>query len=52
MDEPTNHLDQDAKEALKEALMKFEGSVILVSHEEKFYRGWTDKILDIEKEIL
>ena len=52
LDEPTNHLDQDAKEALKNALIKFEGSVILVSHEEKFYRDWADKVLDIEKEIL
>ena len=36
MDEPTNHLDVQAKEALKTALVKFNGTVLLVSHEEAF----------------
>lgn len=52
MDEPTNHLDVEAKEALKEALIKFEGTVLLVSHEEKFYRDWTDKVISIEQESI
>lgn len=39
LDEPTNHLDSDTKEVLKEAVAQFPGSVLLVSHEEKFYRG-------------
>ena len=38
MDEPTNHLDVQAKEALKTALSTFAGTVLLVSHEEAFYR--------------
>lgn len=43
-DEPTNHLDVDAKESLKEAIKKFKGTVLLVSHEPEFY---TDIVTDI-----
>ena len=49
MDEPTNHLDVQAKEALKTALSTFEGTVLLVSHEEAFYRNWTQRVINIEK---
>lgn len=49
MDEPTNHLDVQAKDALKLALMDFNGTVLLVSHEEAFYRDWTQRIINIEK---
>lgn len=47
MDEPTNHLDKNAKEALKKALLTFKGSVILVSHEEEFYKGFFNKIIHL-----
>ena len=47
MDEPTNHLDELAKEALKTAIAEFPGTVLLVSHEEKFYRDWAQKVIDI-----
>ena len=47
LDEPTNHLDQQAKRALREALMDFSGTVLLVSHEEAFYQGWVDKVIDL-----
>lgn len=47
LDEPTNHLDAQAKGSLQAALAQFCGSVILVSHEEPFYRPWADKVLDI-----
>ena len=47
LDEPTNHLDRLAKEALKEALSEFSGTVILVSHEEAFYRDWVQKVIRI-----
>lgn len=47
MDEPTNHLDMQAKEALKSALAEFDGTVLLVSHEESFYRDWAQRIIDI-----
>lgn len=49
LDEPTNHLDVLAKEALKEALKKWEGNIILVSHDPDFYKGWNATIIDIEK---
>lgn len=51
LDEPTNHLDAQAKEALQTALMKFTGTVLLVSHEAAFYRNWTDRVIDIEKSV-
>ncbi|MBM7544449.1 ATPase subunit of ABC transporter with duplicated ATPase domains [Weissella beninensis] len=48
LDEPTNHLDDDTKKGLKEALQKFSGNLILVSHEASFYQGWIDKELNVE----
>ena len=44
LDEPTNHLDAHAKEALLEALSEFSGTVLLVSHEEVFYKEWAKKV--------
>lgn len=49
LDEPTNHLDPSAKEALKEALIRFEGALILVSHEKSFYTGWINRIIHCER---
>lgn len=42
LDEPTSHLDKLAKEALKEALIEYQGTVILVSHEASFYEDICD----------
>ncbi len=42
LDEPTNHLDVNAKEALKEALINYPGTLILVSHEKEFYNEICD----------
>ncbi|MDR2660487.1 MAG: ATP-binding cassette domain-containing protein [Lactobacillaceae bacterium] len=47
LDEPTNHLDETTKMALKKALQNFPGTLILVSHEESFYKGWIDREIDI-----
>ena len=41
-DEPTNHLDQKAKDSLYEAIGRYPGSVIIVSHERDFYDGLVD----------
>ena len=49
LDEPTNHLDVLAKEALKEALIDFKGTIILVCHEPEFYNGLVTDVLDAEK---
>ncbi len=49
LDEPTNHLDINAKEALKEALIKFNGTVLLVCHEEDFYKGFVSDIWNMEE---
>ena len=48
LDEPTNHLDTLSKEALKEALIGFKGSVILVSHDPEFYQDIVDQVINIE----
>ena len=42
LDEPTNHLDAAAKEALKDALIAYSGTLILVSHEKEFYQDICD----------
>jgi len=42
LDEPTNHLDKHAKLVLKEALIKYPGTIILVSHEKSFYEEICD----------
>ncbi|WP_146627149.1 ATP-binding cassette domain-containing protein, partial [Oenococcus oeni] len=47
LDEPTNHLDEATKNSLKKAIQKFDGSLILVTHERSFYEGWIDKVIDI-----
>lgn len=47
MDEPTNHLDEDTKQALKKALIRFEGNLILVSHEGEFFRDWLPWEIDV-----
>lgn len=49
LDEPTNHLDVQAKEALQNALLEFPGTVLLVSHEEAFYRDWAQRVIPINK---
>ncbi|MFT7051864.1 MAG: ATP-binding cassette subfamily F protein 3 [Psychroserpens sp.] len=48
MDEPTNHLDIKSKNVLKEALKKFEGTLILVSHDRDFLQGLTNSIYEFK----
>lgn len=48
MDEPTNHLDIKSKNVLKEALKKFEGTLVLVSHDRDFLQGLTETIYEFK----
>ncbi len=48
MDEPTNHLDIKSKNVLKEALKKFEGTLILVSHDRDFLQGLSNKVYEFK----
>lgn len=48
MDEPTNHLDIKSKNVLKEALKKFAGTLILVSHDRDFLQGLTNKVYEFK----
>ncbi|MEM8508017.1 MAG: ATP-binding cassette domain-containing protein [Bacteroidota bacterium] len=48
MDEPTNHLDIQSKQVLKQALLSFEGTLILVSHDRDFLQGLTTKVYEFK----
>lgn len=50
MDEPTNHLDIASKKILKEALAKFEGTLVLVSHDRDFLEGLCEKVIEFKNE--
>jgi ATP-binding cassette subfamily F protein 3 len=52
LDEPTNHLDIQSKEVLKKALINYEGTFIVVSHDREFLEGLTNRIWDIEERQL
>lgn len=49
LDEPTNHLDVVAKDVLRQAIIDFKGTVILVSHEPEFYQGAVTEVWNIEE---
>ncbi|UXA34062.1 ABC transporter ATP-binding protein [Proteus terrae] len=44
MDEPTNHLDLDMRQALTQALISFEGAIVVVSHDRHLLRSTTDDL--------
>jgi len=49
LDEPTNHLDIQSKDILKSALLRYNGSLIIVSHDRDFLQGLTDKVVEFKK---
>ena len=46
LDEPTNHMDMRSKDILKTALQKFDGTVVVVSHDREFLDGVVDKVYE------
>jgi len=47
LDEPTNHLDLATKDMLIEALKRFEGTMLFVSHDRSFLRGLSNRVLEL-----
>lgn len=52
MDEPTNHLDLDSKEVLEDAIMDYDGTVLVISHDRYFLNKISSKILEMTPEGL
>ena len=50
MDEPTNHLDITSKELLKKALLAYDGSLVVVSHDREFLQGLTQKVYEVKNQ--
>lgn len=50
LDEPTNHLDMVSKDILKNALLRYDGTLIIVSHDRDFLQGLTDKIFEFRNQ--
>ena len=48
LDEPTNHLDLPARESLEKALISFDGTILLVSHDRYFISAIAQKVVEIE----
>jgi len=46
LDEPTNHLDIRSKEILKDALLRYDGTLIIISHDRDFLKGMTEKLYE------
>lgn len=47
LDEPTNHLDMESKEVLKNALKKYDGTLVIVSHDRDFLEGLTNQVYEL-----
>ena len=52
MDEPTNHMDMESIEALNNALYKFDGTVIFVSHDREFVSSLATQVIEIKDKKL
>ncbi len=49
LDEPTNHLDTRSKDILKQALLDFTGTLVLVSHDREFLDGLVEKVYEFKE---
>ncbi len=52
LDEPTNHLDMISKDILKNALLNYDGTLIVVSHDRDFLQGLTDKVFEFRNQTI
>jgi ATP-binding cassette subfamily F protein 3 len=52
LDEPTNHLDILSKEILKDALHRFDGTLLIISHDRDFLKGLADKVVEFRNGIV
>lgn len=50
LDEPTNHLDMDSKDILKSALIQYDGTMVIVSHDRDFLQGLTDNLYEFRNQ--
>ncbi len=52
LDEPTNHLDMRSKDVLKQALINYDGTLIIVSHDRDFLQGLTNKVFEFRNKSI
>jgi ATP-binding cassette, subfamily F, member 3 len=52
LDEPTNHLDMQSKDILKNALLQYDGTLIVVSHDRDFLQGLTNKVFEFRDQTI
>ncbi len=52
LDEPTNHLDMLSKDILKNALLAYDGTLIVVSHDRDFLQGLTNKVFEFKNKTI
>jgi len=52
LDEPTNHLDMQSKDVLKNSLLQFDGTLIIVSHDRDFLQGLTNKVYEFRNKSI
>jgi len=48
LDEPTNHLDMKSKDVLKQALMAYDGTLLVVSHDRDFLQGLANPVIEMQ----
>ena len=52
LDEPTNHLDMQSKDILKKALLEYDGTLLIVSHDRDFLQGLTNPVYELKGQTM